>query len=96
MLRQAALALAVVGALMLPSEAFAGHGGGHGGKHHGGGHHGGGHHGSGKHHGHGHNGRWHNGHWYAGHGRYWHGRWYDYGVGACWSFTPAGWIWVCY
>jgi hypothetical protein len=76
------------------------HGGG--GKHHGGGgkHHGGGgkhHGGGGKHHGgkH-HNGRWHNGRWYAGHGRYWHGRWYDYGVGACWRFTPTGWIWVCY
>ena len=37
MLRHAALALGIVGALMLPSETFAGHGGGHGGKHHGGG-----------------------------------------------------------
>ena len=45
------------------------------------------------HHGHG---RWHNGHWYAGNGRWWRGHYYAYGVGSCWRFAPAGWVWVCY
>jgi hypothetical protein len=30
----------------------------------------------------------------VGHGRrFWHGHWYGYGVGPCWLWTPAGWIW---
>jgi hypothetical protein len=94
MLRKTALALGILGALMLPSEAFAKHGGGHGG--HGHGHHGG--HGHGHWHGHknwhGH-GNWHGRQW-RGHGRYWHSRWWGYGVGPCWRLVPGGWIWVCY
>jgi len=54
---------------------------GHG---HGGGHHGGYH--GGYHRGY-HRG-YHGGHWY--HGRYW-----GYGVGSCWRWTPAGYIWIC-
>jgi hypothetical protein len=57
MLRKLTLMFAILGALMLPGEAIAKHGGGghHGGGHHGGGHHGGGHpgggHRGGSHHG---------------------------------------------
>ena len=89
MLRHAALALGIVGALMLPSETFAGHGGGHGGKHHGGGlgtsgggKHQGGNHGGGKHHGGGHHGGGkhhgnvhHGGGKHHGHGH--NGRWHN-------------------
>ena len=38
------------------------------------------------------------GHWGGhSHGRYWHGgRWWSgYGVGPCWQWTPAGYVWVC-
>jgi hypothetical protein len=32
----------------------------------------------------------------VGGGRRWYGgRWWPYGVGSCWSPTPAGYIWVC-
>ncbi len=24
------------------------------------------------------------------------GRWYGYGVGACWRWTPGGYVWICY
>src|SRR6476660_9098651 len=78
-----------------------GHGGhGHGGHGHGGHGHGGhGHGGHGHGHGHGHahwnNNNWNHGHRH-GHGRYWGGRWYGYGVGACWRWTPGGYVWICY
>ena len=28
-------------------------------------------------------------------GRWWRGRYYGYGVGSCWRWTPAGYIWIC-
>ena len=28
-------------------------------------------------------------------GRWWGGRWYGYGEGACWQWTPGGYIWIC-
>jgi hypothetical protein len=67
---------------------------GHGGHGHGGhGHHGHGH-------GHGGHGHWNHGHWNHGHGhghgRWWRGHWYGYGVGACWRWTPGGYVWICY
>lgn len=45
---------------------------------------------------HGHGG-WHGGGWHGGgwRGRYWHGRWWGPGIGPCWRWTPAGYIWVC-
>jgi hypothetical protein len=42
-------------------------------------------------HGHGH-GHW-RGHGHGGH--WWHGRYWGYGVGSCWRWTPAGYIWIC-
>lgn len=89
MLRNISIAAAVAACLLIPASALArggghgGHGGGHGG--HGGGFHGGGWHGGG----------WKGGGWRHGHGRYWRGRWWGYGVGSCWRWTPAGWVWVC-
>ena len=28
-------------------------------------------------------------------GRWYGGRWWGYGVGSCWRWTPAGYIWIC-
>jgi hypothetical protein len=28
-------------------------------------------------------------------GRWWGGRWWGYGEGACWRWTPSGYIWIC-
>lgn len=95
MLRNISIAAAVAACLLIPASALArggghgGHGGGHGG--HGGGFHGGGWKGGGGWHG----GGWKGGGWRHGHGRYWRGRWWGYGVGSCWRWTPAGWVWVC-
>jgi hypothetical protein len=89
MLKNLGLIAAIVAALALPGVAMAGKG--HGG-----------HRGHGGHHGHwkGGHGHWHNknwkGHWGHGQGRWWRGRWYAYGVGSCWRWTPAGWVWICY
>lgn len=98
MLRNISIAAAVAACLLIPASALArggghgGHGGGHGG--HGGGWHGGG--GGGWKGGGGwHGGGWKGGGWRHGHGRYWRGRWWGYGVGSCWRWTPAGWVWVC-
>lgn len=98
MLRNISIAAAVAACLLIPASALArggghgGHGGGHGG--HGGGWHGGG--GGGWKGGGGwHGGGWRGGGWRHGHGRYWRGRWWGYGVGSCWRWTPAGWVWVC-
>src|SRR5262245_57147294 len=33
-------------------------------------------------------------HDHAGH--YWHGHYYEYGVGACWRWTPVGFVWACF
>jgi len=82
---------AVTAALFISPTAFAGHGHGHGGHGHG--------------HGHGHR-YYHHGHyrdWDRGRvnwnapfrGRWWGGRWYGYGEGACWRWTPGGYIWIC-
>jgi hypothetical protein len=75
-------------------SAAQAHGGGHGGGGHGGGGHGGGGHWG------GHGGYWggHGGYggYGYGRGRFWHGRWWGYGVGPCWRWTPAGWVWICW
>jgi hypothetical protein len=76
-------------------------GGGHGGGHGGGGHSGGGHTGA-EHSGGGGGG----GHaFYGGRGgghfaggereHFWRGHWWRYGIGACWRWTPAEYIWIC-
>jgi hypothetical protein len=76
-------------------RGHGGHGRGHGG-------HGRGHAGRGRGHGgrgHGHGGRGHRhggrGHRHGHGGRWWHGRYWGYGVGSCWRWTPAGYIWIC-
>jgi hypothetical protein len=81
-LRKLTVATAVAACLVLPASAFArgGHGGGHGG---GGGWKGASFHGGG----------WKGGGWHRGH--FWRGRWWGYGVGSCWRWTPAGYVWVC-
>ena len=28
-------------------------------------------------------------------GRWYRGRWWGYGVGSCWRWTPAGYVWIC-
>ena len=28
-------------------------------------------------------------------GRWYGGRWWGYGVGTCWQWTPAGYVWIC-
>ena len=28
-------------------------------------------------------------------GRWYGGRWWGYGVGTCWRWTPAGYVWIC-
>ena len=28
-------------------------------------------------------------------GRWYAGRWWGYGVGTCWRWTPAGYVWIC-
>ena len=28
-------------------------------------------------------------------GRYYGGRYWGYGVGRCWRWTPAGYVWIC-
>jgi hypothetical protein len=78
--RKISLVAAIATCLFIPATAFA-KGGGHGGGHGG--------HGGWK------GGGWHGGGWHRGHGRFWHGRWWGYGVGSCWRWTPAGYIWVC-
>jgi hypothetical protein len=83
MLRKLSLVTAVAACLFVPASAFA-RGGGHGGGHGGGGFkgasfQGGGWKGGGRHHG----------------GHFWRGRWWGYGVGSCWRWTPAGYIWIC-
>jgi hypothetical protein len=83
MFRKFSFAVALTAAVMFSPTAIAGKG--HGGHGHGG-------------HGHGHapwNNNWNHGHRH-GHGRYWGGRWYGYGVGACWRWTPGGYVWICY
>jgi hypothetical protein len=40
-------------------------------------------------------GRYYGGTWYGTGRRYWNGRWYNYGVGACWLWSPIGYVWVC-
>src|SRR6476661_3632209 len=54
-------------------------------------------HGHGHGHGHAHGHRsWHGqGHWHGHRGHWWHGRYWGYGVGSCWRWTPAGYIWIC-
>jgi hypothetical protein len=109
MLRKLSLISAVAACLFIPTAAVSargGGGGGHGGGGHGGGGHGGGggamHSGGGMHmngggmhmNGAGMRGGRHVGG--GGHGRrFWHGRWWNYGVGSCWRWTPAGYIWIC-
>jgi hypothetical protein len=67
-------------------------GGGHGGGGHGGGGHGGGGHAG----GHASHGGYGHGHFIGGGGEhFWHGHWWRYGVGPCWRWTPAGYIWIC-
>src|SRR4029078_2307886 len=97
MLRKFSLICAIAASVVFPTSTFAGHGHGHGhghGQGHGHGHHG---HGHGRAHGHSHGHRsWHgHGHWHGHRGHWWHGRYWGYGVGSCWRWTPAGYIWIC-
>lgn len=83
LLKKLSVATAVTACLLIPAAAFAR--GGHGGHGGGGGgfksasFQGGSWKGGGRHHG----------------GHFWRGRWWGYGVGSCWRWTPAGYIWVC-
>lgn len=79
-MRRLCVFVAMAAALFFSPAAFAGHGHGHG-------------------------------HYYRGHvqndwydrinwnapfrGRWWGGRWYGYGEGACWRWTPGGYVWIC-
>lgn len=91
MVRKFAICAAVAAAMFISPSAFAGHGKGHG-HHHG--------HGLGHHHRHGNLYRndWDHGrvNWNAPlRGRWWGGRWWGYGEGACWRWTPGGYVWIC-
>ena len=68
---------------------------GGGGRHYGGGRRNYGYRGGGRNYGHRNYG--HRNYGYRGYrgGRWYGGRWWGYGVGTCWQWTPAGYVWIC-